>query len=211
MGAAGARYDLPLWRAAISVGAMHGVRIFGVKFTEFLGPVLPELDRCFVYAAELSYPRALLLLDDEAEAREQARIDRELRALSVDSESRFYAGVFRPGFLGRLGCCVRDDWNDLILFAENPDWQALAERRRGMAPTACAWAGASAPVGVIQNWDGAFWQLYSEDGSLLAKLRAAHEVAGRQLLDVVWEHDQLDPVLEAVARRDEELKRRGGD
>ena len=199
------RSHLPRTRALISVGDMYGIRVYGVQFVEFLGPVLSDLDRCFVYAAEVSYPPALLRMDDEAEAREQARIDREMQALSVDPEPRFFGGVFRPGFLGRLGCCVRNDWNDLLLFRDNPDWRELDKGWREAA------AGPNAPMCVIQNWDGSFWQLFAEDDALLATLRTAHEAAGRHPRDVVWDGDQPDPVLEAVACRAEDQRCHEGD
>lgn len=186
---------------------MKGIRLYGKAFADCFAPIMAELDRCSVYVAEFGYPPSWLLLTKKNAMREQAVWDVELRAMSLDAEPQFFDGLYRPGFLGRFGAGVRADWNDLLLFRVPPDRSVIARDLHRVPADSEEGArftreriGRLGPEFLIQNWDAAFWQIFTNDEPVLEKLQRAMEVAGLRTEAVDFEQDSPDPVEIARAR-----------
>jgi hypothetical protein len=144
---------------------MKGVRLYRQRFVDAFGCLLPELDALTVYGVSFRIPDALS--SDDAQDDECCV---ELRALSLDGVLDFDEGFFSPGFFRKYAAGILNDWNEIYLFDHvdlNRDELRRKLERQGSAAylerhrLARAAVAAVDPIAMFQNWDGAYWQMFS--------------------------------------------------
>ena len=134
----------PRWQAAISKERR--------SFTAFFQPIFPELA-----SFHWVYPDTIPFAGSDAEFQELV-------------ETTCSVGHIPPGsLLPRFADFITDDWADLYGFQASPDVAAVRQRLRG-SPTDYEWLSRHTDI-CFFNVDGAWWEIYARDDSLLGTVR----------------------------------------
>lgn len=122
------------------------------SFTAFFHPILPQLA-----AFHWIYPDTIPFSGDDA----------DFERLIETSCSEGY--IPPDTLLPRFARCVAKDWANLYGFEQHPDL-ATVRRRLQSSPADYDWMSQNVDVCVF-NVDGAWWEIYARDESLLGIVR----------------------------------------